>query len=188
MVKKIAAVALMSAFAASAFAAGTPVGTAEDSVKWQVTAMKDSKAGLVVSPIGSIDFKYSVVSAGFVSAPAKFLVTTLNGFADATEFKLEATQGSGFANSVADSSKGFKVELQKDGQPLSVDSASPTLLKTSTAMGDFLGSLDGLSAEGSEQQAEFTAVAVKGSDEFKALPDGAYMGEATAAFRATWSK
>ena len=210
------AVAFISALSTTAFAASEEVGSAADSVKWQVTAMKDSKAGLVVSPIGSIDFKYSVKSEGFVTTQAQFMVTVLNNFQGhdelpltpigpsnpvtpksaaqraivdaATDFKLEVIQGSGFANAVSDSSKGFDVELQKGGVALSVDSSKPTLLRDSNTLDSFLATLDGLAANGSEAKGSFTAVAKKTGTEFKALPEGAYIGEATAAFKATWSK
>lgn len=197
MIKKVMVLALGTALAAAAFAASpTELSSVKDSARWDVTATKDLKAGLVVSPKGAINFKYQAKSGNFAPADAAFMINVLNnqtgavsGSTAATEFKLEAVQTDGYAHAVSDPTQGFDVELQVNGQALSKKDAAPTLLVDSTTMGSFLASLDGLNAVGSEGNDKFSAVAVQASGStgtMKDLPDGTFTGQATVAFKATW--
>lgn len=194
MMKKVIALMIGSVLAAGAMAADK--GTATDTAQWVVTATKDSKARLVVTPIGKIDFKYSPASKQFGPTDANFMVEILNdtGAAyagdpavSATNFKLEAYQTEGYAAHIDGSGAKFNVELQKEGKALGTSLADATVLNDTTTSKAFLANLDGLLAGKSSDKGAFKAYAKPVSGTIDALPDGNYTGQATVAFKATWS-
>ncbi|MGL5584007.1 MAG: common pilus major fimbrillin subunit EcpA [Plesiomonas sp.] len=189
MKKHLIAGAMMSVIlSGSVMAADT--GTAQDTATWVVTAQKDSHARLIVSPVGSINFKYLPKSKTFAPTDAPFIVNIQNDSSagtDATDFKLEAIQTEGYAAHIAQPDQKFEVLLSVGDEALSKLKATPTLLNKSGSINSFLTSLDGLAAA-SESADRFvaTAVAPTGSS-FDKLPDGMYEGQAQVTFQATWS-
>ncbi|MGL4856864.1 MAG: common pilus major fimbrillin subunit EcpA [Plesiomonas sp.] len=165
-------------------------GTEQDSATWVVTASKNSHARLVVSPVGSINFKYLPKSKTFAPTDAPFIVNIQNDSAagtNATDFKLEAIQSKGYAAHIAQANEKFKVVLSVGDKALSEDEANPTLLNKSGNINSFLSSLDGLAA-GSESSDSFVATAVAPTGKtIEALTDGLYEGQAQVTFQATWS-
>ena len=167
--------------------------TVQDSVTWQVTAVKDAQAALVVVPQGNINLKFLPGTGQFAQASANFWVSVLktDAVVAGSTFTLSAVQTEGTVTAQADLTKGFKVVLYKDGMPLSSDISAPTILNDSSTSGDFLAHLNGLSTTPNRDSGTFVAFAkpltTTSTDMILALPDGDYRGQVTVAFNAVWN-
>lgn len=197
--KNIARIAVLTAIAlstASAFAA--PV-TDNDSASWNVTASKDSTAKLIVTPRGSIDFKYAkdtdtkLKSTGnFNTSQALFDVTVdSTDETTATGFTLEARAN---AQKVIQDANGNKMDVLLSANGTDLGESSWTTLNGNGTTFHGLEGITGLSKGVEKGSSYFEArlanfkVGDTSETEASKMPDGQYTGVVTAEFQATWTE
>jgi len=202
----VASLSLMAS-ASSAIAAADKTVTA--SAVWQAEATKQSEADLVVTPIRTLQFKYSENSKSFNEDTGTFDVAIRGGRPEANAFKLEARvdDGNNVLRQVGGESTlavGALYGSKELGSTLGGSTGVgknadwTTLVDSSENNGSSLWALTG--SAGAEAGSVFNArdnfkfIVKKATSDgttstsFADLSDGLWTGEVAVAFRATWSE
>lgn len=202
----VASLSLMAS-ASSAIAAADETVTA--SAVWQAEARKQSESSLVVTPIRTLQFKYSENSKSFNEDTGTFDVAIRGGRPEANAFKLEARVDDGnnllrqvggestlavgalFGSNELGSTLGGSTGVGKNAN-------WTTLVDSTDENGSSLWALTA-SAKGKLEDKysardKFTFIVKKATSDgtkpttFAELSDGLWTGEVAVAFRATWNK
>ncbi|WP_421218293.1 common pilus major fimbrillin subunit EcpA [Aeromonas enteropelogenes] len=158
------------------------------SASWDVSAVKDSTAGIVITPTGELNFIYNPVTKTWNSQKAPFDLALLAP-ADATSFTLQAQIGSGHT-------------LSQVGNPAATYDVVPRASSVELTRTEFqdifeylpnLSTMTGMVAEGESASTWFnvdikplnSAAGVPATDE-SAMTDGTYKGTLDVDFKAVW--
>ena len=185
-----------SSLSASAFASSS--GSVQNNISasamatWEVSAVKDTKSALVVTPLKSLNFHYAEGSQAFNSVNGAFDVT-IEGQSGATDFNLSSNVLRNILTRPSDSST-LAVGVAWNGKKISsqpvalIDTAQNinhdlTDLSTgymkagrASAQGNFTFSIDSATSDG------MTAT------HFADLANGNWDGQVAVQFTATWNK
>lgn len=169
--------------------------TASSTAKWQGSALKDTSSALVITPLSSLNFKYTEGGKSFNKELGKFNVT-LRGVIGSTDFKLTSKLISNELVRFDDPSK-LSVAVNWNGKELSkseetvliaaghgIRSGLSPLAKT-----DIYSSKDRESAQGDFGFSIKKAINAAGQDtDLSQLKDGTWNGEVAVQFTAVWVK
>lgn len=180
----IVVASLMSASTAFADTVATHVAN------WDATAIKKSKANLIVTPTNSLRFDYDVMNEGFNNQDGFFSVT-IEGDATATDFMLEAKTVSNTLNG-----NGSTLEVTPQWNGVNITKDAYTLLMgnngSATETGGGLSSLGWKATGASSAYESFNFIVAKATQAgvdtpFVDLNDGLWNGDVKVEFKATWN-
>ncbi|WP_421180612.1 common pilus major fimbrillin subunit EcpA [Aeromonas enteropelogenes] len=180
--KKTSTVILLTSFV-SIFSMSASAVTEEKnaSASWDVNAVKDSTAGIVITPTSELNFIYNPVTKTWNSQKAPFDLALLAPN-KSTSFELKAKIGS--ANTIS-----------KVGEPTLYYEVIPRASSVELNKTDFqsifeylpnLSTMTGLVSDGGESASTWFDVALEGEDELHT--DGVYKGVLDVDFVASWKK
>lgn len=201
---------LLSVAAMGIMASGSSLA-ADASAVWQAEATKDTQSELVVTPMRTLQFKYSSGIQGFNKETGTFDVAIRGDHSTATGFKLEARvddsnntlrQAGGDSTLSVGATFGGNELGSSNGGGTGVGSTAnwTTLVDSAQDIGSGSGLWTLTQSAGAAAATELTArdnfkfeVKKATSDgttatTFDKLPDGFWQGEVAVAFRATWSE
>ncbi|WP_413453622.1 common pilus major fimbrillin subunit EcpA [Erwinia persicina] len=204
----VASLSLMAS-ASSAIAAADETVTA--SAVWQAEATKQSQSSLVITPIRTLQFKYSENSKSFNQDTGTFDVAIRGGRPDANAFKLEARVDDGnnvlrqvggestlavgalFGSKELGSTLGGSTGVGKNADWTTlVDSMEET--GNGSSLWALTKSAKGKPEDKYNARDNFKFIVKKATSDgttstsFADLSDGLWTGEVAVAFRATWSE
>ncbi|MDQ8934903.1 common pilus major fimbrillin subunit EcpA [Acinetobacter rudis] len=163
--------------------------------KWQTSAFKDTSSALVITPLSSLNFKYTEGNKSFNKELGKFNVT-LKGVPGSTDFKLTSKLISDELVRFDDPSK-LKVAVNWNGKELS-KAEETVLISTDHSTRSGLSSLankSAYSANNRESAEGLFGFSIKNATntsgqntDFSKLKDGTWNGEVAIQFTAVWIK
>ncbi|MBW5408192.1 common pilus major fimbrillin subunit EcpA [Morganella morganii] len=194
MKKQILAITLMTAFMGVNTAHAADV-TAQAVATWSATAKKDTTSKLVVTPLGSLSFRYAEGVKGFNTQKGLFDVA-VEGDTTATAFKLTSRLVSNTLTQLDNSGSTLSVGVQYQGTAIEKN-ADTTMIDTKTNLpgGNLSALSQGYNKTGrTTAQDDFTFSIISGTTDgtnpatdYSALPEGIWSGDVSIQFDATWT-
>lgn len=194
MNKKMMAVALVAAL--SGMEATQAADVSDQAIAtWSATAKKNTTSKLVVTPLGSLSFKYAEGTKGFNTQNGLFDVS-IKGDMLATSFKLTSRLVSNTLTQLDSSGSTLSVGIAYNG--VGVEKTTDTLM-IDTESGMMGGNLSALSATydrpgRTSAQDSFTFSIIAGTtdgstpvNDYSELPEGVWSGDVSVQFNATWT-
>jgi len=191
-VKKILMAASLAAVFATANAAADV--TLHSTATWSAQAQKDSRSGLVVTPLSSLNFMYGEGLNVFNTQDGAFDIT-IEGQESATDFELSAKLISNTLTNLGGDGSTLNVGVSWNGTALS--SASETVLVNKTKNAGLENLLADGAYNGTERVSDHSSfkfsIASATTDgstpvsNFPPLRNGVWSGEVMVQFTATWT-